>query len=67
VEEYVPDATEDQMCADCGCSIASVIFESDGRGLCLACTAIRLRIPTTDRTKLLAIVDQRLLAGAGPG
>lgn len=59
----MPDPLEDQLCEECQASEVTVILSS-GQALCIACAAIRFRIPTTDRAKLRAAVEAGTSAGA---
>lgn len=63
VASYVPDPLEDQLCEECRASVVTVILSS-GQALCIACAAIRFRIPTTDRAKLRAAIEAGTSAGA---
>jgi hypothetical protein len=63
VHSHVPASLEDQLCEECQNSVVTVILSS-GQALCVACAAIRFRIPTTDRAKLRAAIEAGTSVGA---
>jgi hypothetical protein len=46
------------LCSDCLADVPAMLLPS-GLALCVACAAIRLRVPTLDRAQLLAVLEER--------
>jgi hypothetical protein len=45
------------LCSECLADVPA--FLTSGEALCVACAAIRLRVPTLDRDQLLPILQER--------